>query len=408
MRNPFSSVMFDAMDDPTDPASHALSTRHLIAALAIVIGGVAVGSVIVLKMDDPGKSQRPIPVIDRSMLPANPPNKRKDTGPRGDNGTTAASAASAARADATADGMSWTNSMVWIPGGTFWMGSETGQTDERPVHQVTVDGFWIDRTEVTNAEFARFIDATGYRTVAERKPNPADFPGAPPENLVAGSIVFTPPDHRVPLDNHLHWWRWVPGASWKHPEGPESTIKGREDHPVVHVAWEDAVAYCDWAGKRLPTEAEWEFASRGGLDRKPYVWGDEQVPNGKWEANIWQGQFPVENSLADGFRTTCAVKSYPPNGYGLYDMAGNVWEWCSDWYLPDYYANSPAKNPKGPGYSHDPNEPGVPKRIQRGGSYLCSDLYCTGYRPSARMKTSPDTGLSHAGFRCVKDAPGPD
>lgn len=296
----------------------------------------------------------------------------------------------------------WTNDMVWIPGGTFTMGSAEGQPDERPPHLITVDGFWMDKTEVTNEQFERFVRATRYVTVAERAPDPKDYPGVPIERLVAGSVVFTPPPGEVPLDNHYAWWSYVPGANWRHPEGPNSDLRDRARHPVVHVSWEDAQAYAKWAQKRLPTEAEWEYASRGGLDRAPYTWGKEQLPSNKWQANIWQGRFPNENSVADGFRITAPVGSYPPNGYGLFDMAGNVWEWCQDWYLPDYYAHSSATNPPGPTTSFDPNEPGVAKRVQRGGSFLCSDVYCSGYRPSARMKASPDTGLSHAGFRCVR------
>lgn len=298
-----------------------------------------------------------------------------------------------------------TEGMVWVPGGAFWMGSEDGQSDERPVHRVIVDGFWMDTTEVTNEQFARFVKETGYRTTAEQTPEPKNFPGVPLENLVAGAIVFTPPEGEVPLDNHFAWWRYQAGANWRQPEGPGSTLEGRERHPVVQVSWDDAVAYARWAGKRLPTEAEWEFAARGGLDRQPFTWGRELVPGSKWQANIWQGKFPNQNSLSDGFRGTAPVASFPPNGFGLYDMSGNVWEWCADWYLPEYYATSPEKNPPGPDRSYDPNEPGTQKRVQRGGSYLCNASYCSGYRASARMKSTPDTGLNHTGFRCVRSSP---
>jgi formylglycine-generating enzyme required for sulfatase activity len=291
--------------------------------------------------------------------------------------------------------------MVLVPGGEFAMGDPFFQ-DATPVHTVRLDPFWIDRTEVTNEQFERFVQATGYVTTAERKPDPREFPGAKPEMLVPGSLVFTPPKEEVPLNQPLTWWRWVPGANWRHPEGPDSNIKGREKHPVVHVSWFDAVAYADWAGKRLPTEAEWEYAARGGLKQKAYVWGDEQKPGGKWLANIWQGKFPSENTREDGYERTAPVASFPANGFGLHDMAGNVWEWCADWYRPNAYADSVGDNPTGPKSSDDPLEPGVPKRVQRGGSFLCSDVYCVRYRPGGRGKGEPGTGLSHVGFRCVK------
>src|SRR5579872_6042492 len=312
-----------------------------------------------------------------------------------------------------------TNNMVWISGGTFWIGSDHGRSDEQPVHQVTLDGFWIDKNPVSNEEFARFVAATGYVTVAERKPDPKDFPSVPPEKLVAGSVVFSPPTlqevnqeraqdglppvREVPLDNPMAWWKYMPGADWRHPQGPDSNIRQLQKHPVVQVCWYDAMAYAKWAGKQLPTEAQFEYAERGGLDRQEYAWGSQLQANGKWMANAWQGQFPTQNKAADGFAGTSPVGSFPPNGYGLYDMAGNVWQWCADWYRPDSYLQSAAKNPIGPSSGFDPDEPGVPKRVVRGGSFLCSDLYCSGYRAAARMKSSPDTGLSNTGFRCVRN-----
>ncbi len=297
--------------------------------------------------------------------------------------------------------------MVWIPGGTMIRGSGNPKMrDAMPRHKAAVDGFWMDRTAVTNEQFEQFVKATGYVTVAERTPNPKDFPGAPPENLVAGSVVFTPPREAVPLDNHFRWWSYVKGANWRHPDGPTSNLEGRARHPVLQVAWEDAVAYAKWAGKRLPTEAEFEFAARGGLEDKKYAWGDELKPNGKWMANIWQGKFPIENTEEDGFRAAAPVGSFPPNGYGLYDMSGNVWQWCSDWYRADYYqqlvaANQPVRNPQGPRDSFDPSERNVAKRVMRGGSYLCCDQYCSAYEVGARGKGAPDTGTNHVGFRCV-------
>ncbi|HTU22682.1 MAG TPA: formylglycine-generating enzyme family protein [Gemmataceae bacterium] len=296
---------------------------------------------------------------------------------------------------------------VWIPGGEFTMGDEEFK-DAKPLHKVHVDGFWMDETEVTNEQFAEFVRQTGYVTIAERTPRREDFPAWVrkdlPEPLVAGSPVFNParcPPGRVCLSCN-DWWEYRPGASWRLPEGPGSDLRGRAKHPVVHIAWEDAAAYARWADKRLPTEAEWERAARGGLEGKPYYWGDELCPDGKWMVNIWQGVFPVENSEKDGFAGTATVKSFPPNGYGLYDMAGNVWEWCADWYRPDYYAASPKNNPQGPESSIDPDGRDEPKRVQRGGSFLCSDSYCIRYRAGSRGQGEPKTGLSHTGFRCVR------
>ena len=299
--------------------------------------------------------------------------------------------------------------MVWIPGGEFWMGSDFPMfRDARPVHLVHVDGFFMDKTEVRNEQFERFVKATGYVTVAERAPTLEEFPGAPPENLVAGSVVFVPPSAPVPLNNHFRWWSYVHGADWRHPQGPDSGISDRMEHPVVHVAYEDVLAFAAWAEKRLPTEAEWEFAARGGLEKKAYVWGDEFETGGNAMANTFQGHFPDENTHQDGYETTAPVRSFPPNGYGLYDMAGNVWEWTADWYRPDYYeslaVSGVSRNPRGPSDSVDPSEPGVKKKVHKGGSFLCTDQYCARYMPGGRGKGATDTGASHLGFRLVKDA----
>jgi formylglycine-generating enzyme required for sulfatase activity len=305
--------------------------------------------------------------------------------------------------------------MVKLPGGTFMMGgnNEQASPDEYPRHEVTVAAFWIDLTEVTNAQFQKFVDATGYITTAERKPDWGELsktlpPGtAKPadELLVPASLVVKIPTHDVDLHDYGQWWKWTPGADWKHPQGPGSNLDGKSNFPVVHVSWDDAMAYCKWAGKRLPTEAEWEFASRSGMKEATYPWGDEPIHKGKAKANSWDGTFPSNNTKKDGYVFVAPVKSYAPNKYGLYDMAGNVWEWCSDWYDADYYESvkDGVTNPKGPAKSFDPQEPYMPKRVVRGGSFLCNDSYCSGYRSSRRMRTSPDTGLEHTGFRCVAD-----
>lgn len=325
-------------------------------------------------------------------------------------GATASTVAVQQSATATTEGM------VKIPGGEFVMGAsdKEGRPDEYPQHPVTVNGFWMDATEVTNAMFKKFVDATGYITTAERAPDweelkkqlPAGTPKPPDSVLVPSSLVFTPPASAVPLNDASQWWRWVKGANWKHPQGPGSSIKGKDDYPVVQVSWDDAQAYAKWAGKRLPTEAEWEWAARAGLVNQPFTWGSEPVDKGKPKANTWQGHFPDHNTATDGYARVAPVKSFASNAYGLFDMAGNVWEWCADWYRSDYYTQVAAKtlhNPTGPANSYDPDEPTVPKRVVRGGSFLCHASYCASYRVSARMKTSPDTGLEHTGFRCVKD-----
>jgi|SRR5208282_2758956 len=309
--------------------------------------------------------------------------------------------------------------MVWITGGEFSMGAQDppemdnvgmqATKDSRPIHRVYVDGFFMDKTDVTNAQFAEFVKATGYITVAEKAPRAEDFPGAAPENLVAGGVAFAPPDHAVALNDHFQWWSYVKGANWRHPTGPKSSLQGRENYPVVQIAYEDAEAYAKWAHKRLPTEAEWEFAARGGLAGKPFVWGDEFRPNGKWMANTFQGHFPEQDAGSDGFTGLAPVSQYAPNGYGLYDMAGNVWQWTSDWYRPNYYtelagAGGVARNPKGPDTPFDPAEPSEKKKVHRGGSFLCTDQYCSRYMVGTRGKGEVSTGTNHLGFRCVSAA----
>lgn len=308
--------------------------------------------------------------------------------------------------DAKSDGM------VFIKGGEFVMGAEdqNARPDERPLHTVKVNSFWMDETEVTNAQFAEFVAATGYVTTAEKAPNLADImaqlpPGSPQprdEDLKPGALVFV-----SPVNKGQYWWKWVQGADWRHPEGPASSIEGKDNYPVVQVSWFDAEAYAKWAGKRLPTEAEWEYAARGGEGNQALPVGHQSLNSIKPSINVWQGQFPFYNAQQDGFNVASPVKSFAPNGYGLYDMIGNVWEWVHDWYRADAYYQTEAEvvsvNPQGPNDSFDPEEPYISKRVQRGGSFLCAPNFCASYRPSARMKASPDTGLMHSGFRCVKN-----
>lgn len=324
--------------------------------------------------------------------------------------------ATSSHVDIQFNGDTSTAGMVSIPAGTFMMGGDNAQADkdEYPKHKVSVDGFYMDEHEVTNAQFKKFVDATGYITTAEQKPDweqlkkqlPPGTPKPDDSQLVAASLVFTPPNQPVDLNNYSQWWSWVPGANWKHPEGPDSNIEGKDNYPVVHISWDDAMAYCKWTGKRLPTEAEWEYAARGGLKAAIYPWGNEHISQGKPKANSWDGAFPHDNSGRDGFKGLAPVKQFAANGYQLYDMGGNVWEWCADWYRNDYYetVNQPegVKNPKGPAESYDPDEPYTPKKVARGGSYMCNDSYCSGYRVARRMKSSSDSGLSNMGFRCVK------
>jgi sulfatase modifying factor 1 len=292
--------------------------------------------------------------------------------------------------------------MVWIPGGAFAMGSDRHYAEEAPIHEVTVAGFWMDERPVTNLEFMRFVKATGYVTFAERPPDPDLYPGAKPEMLVAGSVVFQKSTGPVDLGNAYDWWTWRRGADWRHPEGPGSTLNGRERHPVVHIAYRDAEAYAAWAGKELPTEAEWEFAARGGLSGAEFAWGGELMPKGKPMANTWQGEFPYENLLIDGYEGTSPVGAFPANGYGLVDMIGNVWEWTTDWYTTSHATPSPCCGGDPRAASIDPNDPAaIPRKVMKGGSHLCAPNYCWRYRPAARMAQPVDTSTCHVGFRCI-------
>jgi len=300
--------------------------------------------------------------------------------------------------------------MVWVPGGEFVMGSNDHYPEEAPPHRVQVDGYFIDRTPVTNTLFQRFVDATGHVTQAEVAPDPAHYPGALPEMLKPASVVFVSPPGRVDLRNHYNWWQYVAGASWRHPQGPGSSLQGKYKHPVVHVSWSDVLAYATWAGRSLPTEAEWEYAAWGGNSGTEFAWGAEMTPAGKHQANTWQGEFPLENLKEDGFVGTSPVGSFPANGYGLVDMIGNVWEWTSDWYTPRHpdekiKACCVPQNPRG-GAEADSVDSGiqgnsVPRRVMKGGSHLCAPNYCRRYRPAARMAQPIDTSTSHLGFRCM-------
>lgn len=337
--------------------------------------------------------------------------------------------ASAAPVVILGDGVSTPKNMAWIPAGVFLMGSDSklAQPNERPTHSVQVHGFWMDVTHVTNDQFAEFVRQTGYVTTAEKKPDwntisvqlPPGTPRPPDDVLVPGAMVFVGTRGPVNLQDYSQWWRYMPGADWKHPQGPGSSIAGKGDHPVVQVSYEDVQAYAKWAGKRLPTEAEWEYAARGGLEQATYVWGDQLMPDGKMQANYWdtrQSQFPVVSPKAGGAANTMPAGTFPPNGYGLSDMTGNAWQWVADWYRSDYFAmqaqsKGTIDNPQGPADSFDPSEPGVPatapKRVIRGGSFLCNESYCLSYRPSARRSSDPYSPMSHLGFRLVKDAPAP-
>lgn len=297
--------------------------------------------------------------------------------------------------------------MVWIPGGTFLMGSDRHYSEEAPAHSRSVRGFWMDKYLVTNSEFAGFVEATGHITVAERVPDAVLYPGALPHMLVPGSVVFRQPLQPVDTRDHFNWWGWVPGANWRHPEGPESSLSGREDHPVVHVAYEDVEAYARWAGKEIANEAEWEFAARGGLEGAVFTWGNDLAPDGKIMANTWQGEFPLINLLLDGFERTSPVGSFPRNGYGLYDMAGNVWEWTSEWYVAhssvaaSCCSSHGKKDAREKSYDRQQPELQIPRKVLKGGSFLCALNYCFRFRPAARIPQQVDTGTCHQGFRCI-------
>ncbi|HSL22661.1 MAG TPA: formylglycine-generating enzyme family protein [Vicinamibacterales bacterium] len=300
--------------------------------------------------------------------------------------------------------------MVWIPGGTFRMGSDKHYPEERPAHRVTVDGFWMDRYPVTNERFARFVGATEHRTFAEIPPNPRDYPGALPHMLYAGSLVFVQPAGPVERTDITDWWHYVPRADWRHPSGAASTNAGLENHPVVHVTFGDAEVFARWEGKELPTEAEWEFAARGGLEGAAFAWGDKFLPGDRYLANTWQGEFPWQHLSRDGYERTSPVGAFPPNGYGLYDVIGNVWEWTTDWYQAKHPSEQVKaccipRNPRGPeperSYDPDQADLAIPRKVLKGGSHLCAPNYCRRYRPAARFPQPVDTSTSHVGFRCI-------
>lgn len=304
--------------------------------------------------------------------------------------------------------------MIWIPSGTFLMGSDQHYAEEGPVHAEKIAGFWIDKYTVTNEQFARFVEETKYVTLAERSPRAEDYPGAKPEMLQPASVVFSKPKRRIDIGNHFNWWSYIAGADWRHPEGPQSSLEDRALHPVVHVGYEDAEAYAKWAGKEIPTEAEWEYAARGGLKHATYAWGESFTPNGRYMANTWQGEFPWQNLCIDGYEGTAPVGRFPANGYGLFDMIGNVWEWTTDWYSSRHpvvrtccgVGSAKAAREQ----SFDPQLPSIkiPRRVIKGGSYLCAPNYCRRYRPAARMAQAIDTAACHLGFRLIIRNEGPD